>query len=128
MDSADLKRRRTWGRKFSDAGRGVWLGSKGEASFRVHALCTVAVLVAAALLPGVSSTDWCLLILCIAGVCTAELFNSAVERLAAALHPDEHPAVGTALDIASGAVLVCSLGAATVGMIVLGPSLVEYLS
>ena len=127
MNQTGFKHRRSWRRKFADALRGVWLGSRGEKSFVVHAICGVGVLVLAAILPGVSATDASVLVLCVAAVVTAELFNSAIERLAAAFHPEEHSDVGAALDIASGAVLACAMGAAIVGAIVLGPPLFDYL-
>ena len=56
--------------------------------------------------------------MCIAMVIGAELFNSALERLARAVTRSEDEDVAVALDIASGAVLVVSLGAAAVGGLV----------
>jgi len=127
MNVLGPKKRRSWWRKFADAIRGVVWGVRGENSFVVHALCAIAVVILAASLPGVTRTDWCLLILCISAVMAAELFNSALERLAAAVHPDEHPQVGAALDIASGAVLVGALGAAVTGLMILGPPLLDKI-
>ena len=69
---------------------------------------------------GISRTEWCLLILCIALVMTAELFNSALEQLAKAITKEEDPHVRNGLDIASGAVLVAAIGAAVIGLLVLG--------
>ncbi len=39
----------------------------------------------------------------------AELFNAALETLADHLHPEEHPEIGAAKDIAAGSVLVAAL-------------------
>ena len=60
------------------------------------------------------------LALAVAGVMAAELFNTALERLADAVDTEHNPTIGEALDIASAAVLVAALGAATVGSIVFG--------
>lgn len=63
------------------------------------------------------------MILCIALVITAEALNTAVEELADALHPDEHPGIGRAKDVAAAGVLVAALLAAVVGALVFAPKL-----
>jgi diacylglycerol kinase len=98
--------------------RGVVVAFTEEDSFAVHVPAAVAVL-AVGLSWGVGKLSFSLLLLCVAVVLTAELFNSAIERLASAVTKEEHPAVRDALDMAAGAVLVVSLGVAAVGAIVL---------
>ncbi len=87
-------------------------------SFWVHLPVAVAVIIGAAL-HGVSRLEWAILILCIAVVLAAELFNSAIEHLAQAITDEESPHLRDALDVAGGAVLVASLGALTVGSLIL---------
>ncbi len=106
--------RRNWSQKFRDAFRGVWLGIRGQSSFVVHFVMAFLVLVVATLLQ-VDLYESCLLVLCVAMVLAAELFNSAVESLAKAIDAEHNEHLGKALDIASGAVLLCAVGAATVG-------------
>jgi len=117
---------RSWVRKFADAFRGLALGVRGQSSFFVHFFVAAAVVLAAAVLR-VDHVEWCLLLMCIAGVLTAEMFNSALERLARAITDELHPDVGAALDIGSAAVLVASIGAAVVGVIVFAGRLVALL-
>lgn len=107
-----------WGDKFAAAFRGVVVGIRGESSFYVHGFFTVVVPVLAGIL-GLSRWEWCLLLLCITIVLSAEMFNSSIERLAQALHSQPHPKIADALDVASGAVLLAAVGAAIVGLIVL---------
>ena len=121
MDTG-AKTRRTWAAKFRDAMRGVRIGVAGESSFLVHGVATVVVLIAGAVLR-VSQTEWCILALCIAGVLVAEMFNTALEALAKAVDEQQNPALGAALDIASGAVLLAAIAAATVGVLVFVPHL-----
>ena len=84
----------------------------------------VAVLVCAAgFLFGISQLEWVAVLLCIALVLAAEGINTAIESLADALHPEEHPLVGRAKDAAAGAVLLCAIGAAVVALIVFLPYL-----
>ncbi len=108
---------RSWPRKFRDAFCGIAIGVRGQASFGVHLVCAVGVLVAATLLRA-SLTEWCLLVLCITVVLSAEMFNSALEYLAKAIDRRENELLAAALDIASAAVLLAALGAAVVGAIV----------
>jgi diacylglycerol kinase (ATP) len=57
---------------------------------------------------------WALVILASAGVISAELFNTAIERLADRLHPEVHPVIGMVKDCAAAAVLIASLAALAV--------------
>ena len=111
------RRRRSWPRKFRDAFRGVAVGVRAQSSFRVHFLFTALVIAAAALLRA-GWIEWVVLLVCIAVVLTAEMFNSALESLAKAITDKHDPRLADALDTGSAAVLVASIGAALVGAIV----------
>ncbi|MFG0266319.1 MAG: diacylglycerol kinase [Rhodopirellula sp. JB055] len=115
-------KRGSWTSKFRCATLGVWFAFGGQSSFWVHLPVAVAVIVMAAWLD-VSPAKWAILILAIGGVLTAELLNSSIELLVSVLHPQHHPRIGQALDVAAGAVLVMSLAAVAVGLIVLLPPL-----
>jgi diacylglycerol kinase len=110
---------RSWARKFCDAFRGTKEGVRGQSSFFVHFFIAAAVVAAGAVL-GVSWVEWCLLLLCIAGVLTAEMFNSALESMAKAITGESDPHLCNSLDIGSAAVLVASIGAAVVGTTIFG--------
>jgi diacylglycerol kinase len=105
---------RSWSAKFRDAFRGIAAGVRGQSSFRVH-LVFAALVAAAGVVLRISRIEWRLVLLCITAVLAAELFNSALERMAKAIDRRRNPELGAALDIASGAVLVTALGAAAVG-------------
>ncbi|HZZ29960.1 MAG TPA: diacylglycerol kinase [Pirellulales bacterium] len=109
---------RTWYEKFRDAFRGVRSGMRGQSSFQVHIAVAVAVIVAGCALR-VELWQWCVLLLCIGGVLTAEMVNSALEHLAKAVDEQRNPHLGDALDTGSAAVLFASLAAAVVGAIIL---------
>lgn len=106
-----------WRRKFGDAFRGVKEGVRGQSSFFVHFLVAVLVVVSGVMLE-VNLIEWCLLGLCIAGVLTAEMFNSALESMAKAITGENDPHLGDSLDIAAAAVLIASVGASVVGAII----------
>lgn len=107
----------SWAAKFRRAFRGVKLGVRGQSSFFVH-FFAASLVVAAAMALDADRTEWLLLAACIAAVLTAEMFNSALERLAKAVDTRFNPNVRDALDTASGAVLIAALGAATIGAVI----------
>lgn len=111
---------RSWTRKFCNALRGIALGARTDGSIVVQFLAAITVAAAAAAFR-VTPLDWCLLVLCIAIVITAEFLNSALESLARAVTSQYDPHIHAALDLASGGVLVLSLGAAVVGGLVFWP-------
>jgi diacylglycerol kinase len=111
---------RTWGQMFADAVRGVRVAVLGEVNFVIHFVAAAAV-VAVSVWVDLSLERWCLLGLAAAMVLAAEMGNTAVEHLSRAVTREEHPEVRDALDVASAAVLVAALGAAAVGLAVLGP-------
>ena len=126
MNDTDL--RNHWYTKFRNAFRGLKLGTRGESSFLVHFFFGAAVLIVAAAMQIADLRQWCLLVLCIAIVLSAELFNSALERMARAISEQHDPNLGAALDIGSAAVLVVAAGAAVVGVIVFLARLGELLA
>lgn len=115
-----------WRRKFGHALRGWKRGVRGQSSFFVHFFMAAAVGATAWALE-VSADEWRLLVLCVAGVLAAEMFNSAIERLARAVDSRYRDELRDALDIASGAVLIAAVGAAVVGLLIFGQRLAELL-
>jgi diacylglycerol kinase len=108
---------RTWWAKFRDALIGLKLGVRGQSSFFVHVFAAAAVIVVATVL-GCTLVEWCLLLLCIAGVLTAEMLNSALESMAKAITEEHNPHLAVALDVGSAAVLLASTAAAIVGTLI----------
>ena len=106
-----------WRGKFHAALRGMKLGIRGHSSFFVH-FFFAALVVAGAVVLRCTLAEWCLLLLCIGGVLTAELFNSAVETLFRGLDETAKSRAWPALDIAAGAVLAASIVAALIGAVI----------
>lgn len=109
-----------------DSVRHAWAGLrelvKTEANARIHLAATMAVF-ALGILLGLDAVEWVALTLAVALVWMAEALNTALERLSDAITREVHPAIRAAKDMAAGAVLVAALGAAIVGILVLGPRL-----
>jgi diacylglycerol kinase len=118
--------RRPWRDKFRAAARGLKWGVRGHSSFFVHFFFTALVL-AAAIVLRCDAKEWCLLVGCIGGVLTAELFNSAIETLFRGLDEETKGRVWPCLDVAAGAVLLASATASVIGCIVFVPKLADLL-
>jgi len=102
-------------RRVGFALHGLRLAVQREGSFRNHLLAAAAVLVLL-LVTRPAALWWALLALAVGLVLVAELVNSALEALIDHLHPERHPEIGAAKDIAAGAALVASGVALVVGV------------
>lgn len=120
------KQPRKWNAKFSDAVRGVVVAFQTASSFVVHLLATFAV-ICAAIFFRVSPTEWCILAVCIALVLAAETINSSIELLAKAVTSEQDERIRNSLDMAAGAVLILSVGAAIVGLVIFVPHGMRWL-
>ncbi|MCI0641267.1 MAG: diacylglycerol kinase [Gemmataceae bacterium] len=117
---------RPWSAKFGDALRGLKKGIRGQSSFFVH-FFFAALVIAAAIVLQCGLVEWCVLVLCMGLVLTAELFNSAVEAFFRGLDEPTKEKTWHALDIAAGAVLVASVFAAAVGLAIFLQRLIVIL-
>lgn len=75
----------------------------------------------------VSTLEWCALALAMALVLGAEALNTAIELVVDMVQPEWHALARDAKDVAAAGVLLCSVGAAVVGLWVLGPKLLALL-
>lgn len=94
---------------------GVAYGLRTEHSLRTQALVLVAVLVVLVILHP-APLWWSIVIVASSSVLAAELFNTAIERLADHLHPEIHPEIRIVKDCAAAGVLICSVGAVGVAI------------
>ena len=92
----------------------------------VYACASVAVVTVGFVL-GISSAEWCWLVLAIIAVWMAEALNTAIEFLADVASPEFHPLVKKAKDVAAGAVLISAIGAIIIGIIIIGPYVLKLM-
>lgn len=74
---------------------------------------------------GVSALEWAALAMAIALVMAAEALNTAIEHVVDLASPEWHPLARDAKDVAAAAVLICSIGAAVVGLLVFVPHFIR---
>ena len=97
---------------------GLAVAWQRERSFRTQTLAAIAVL-CLLLIVRPAPVWWAVAAMASAGVIVAELFNATIEHLCDHLHPERHPAIKAAKDLAAAAVLIASLGALAVGVLLL---------
>lgn len=112
---------------FVDAGRGVRTVLRTEWNFRIHFAIFV-LIIASGFFFGISAGEWLAIVLSAGLVFMAEVFNTALEYLADAVHPEVDRGIGMAKDAAAGGVLIAAVAAALVGAIVFLPKVWMWLT
>ena len=113
-------------RSFGFAAQGLAYLFKTQPNFWVHTLAAVLVVVFSVWL-GTTPAETGVLFLAIGIVMAAEAFNSALEAVVDLASPEHHRLARIAKDTAAGGVLIAAFAAAVVGLVVLGPRLVQRL-
>lgn len=113
-------------KSFQFAFEGCLYVLKTQKNAWIHAIITLGVIFLAIWLV-IPREDWAILILTIALVWMAEFFNTAVEAIVDMMMPDPHPLAKVAKDVSAGAVLLVALAAVVVGLLILGPPLLNVL-
>jgi diacylglycerol kinase (ATP) len=106
---------------------GIGMMLKSQHNAWLHAFASFCVLVTGGLMR-LSAGEWCWIVLAIMAVWTAEALNTALEFLADASSREFHPLIKHAKDVAAGGVLISAIGSVCIGLLVLGPHLLEFLT
>jgi diacylglycerol kinase (ATP) len=98
-----------------------------EHNARIHLAVALGVIVLGLWL-SVSGVEWIFLILLIGLVFMAELFNTAIEKLADMVTVEYSKKIKRIKDMSAAAVLVAAITAAIIGLIIFIPRLIEKFS
>ncbi len=121
-------KRQNFANTFKNARKGMRLTIKSERNIRVHFFVAALVLITAYCLH-FSIIQFCILILTISSVISAEMFNSAIEfALDATFHNKYSRMVGMAKDIAAGAVMVVTISAVMIGVLLFAPPAIRLIA
>ena len=107
---------------FKNAWRGGTVFVRQEHNAWIHCTMTVLVIMAG-LLFHVSTAEWIAVIFAIGLVLAAEAINSAIERLSDVVQPEKDERIRDIKDISAGAVFICAITAAIIGVIIFLPKL-----
>lgn len=105
---------------------GLWDVIHTQRNFRIHLLFAGAVIIVGSWL-GVTRQEWASLCLSIGRVLVAEIFNTGAEVLVDLASPTYHPLAKRVKDLAAAAVLLSAFVAVIVGLLLLGPLLIQRL-
>lgn len=113
-------------RSFRNAFAGLWYVLHTQKNAWIH-LAATALVILLALWLELPATQWAILILTIGTVWTAEFINSALEAAVDLASPFKHPLAKVGKDVGAAAVLIASAFSVLIGLLILGPPLVEKI-
>ena len=106
-------------RSIKHAISGIILMLKTQHNAWIHLTVTLAT-ISTAIILGISQNEWCLIVIVIIIVWSAEAMNTAFEFLCDVASPEFHPLVKNAKDVAAGSVLISAIGSVIIGIFVFG--------
>ena len=109
-------------KSFRYAIAGILKFVRQEHNARIHAVATVAVIIAGIIFH-VSYLEAATLAVVTGGVWITEMLNTCMERMADVVHPAVHPTIKFIKDLAAGAVLVAAITAVVVALFIFIPKL-----
>lgn len=123
MEKFSIKKRI---QSFGYAWKGIRSFVSKEHNAWIHCVAIITVTIAGFYF-GITRNEWIAIILCFGMVLAAEGFNTAIERLVNLVSPEHNPIAGDVKDIAAGAVLICAIVAAIIGVIIFMPYVLAFL-
>jgi diacylglycerol kinase (ATP) len=114
-------------RGFGFAFNGLGYAAKTQLNFRVHLVAAIIVGYMGYALK-ISADEWLWVVLSIALVLMAELFNTALEFLTDLVSPEYNKLAGHVKDVSAGAVVIAALFALVTGLIIFLPKLLLLIN
>ncbi len=112
---------------FRYAGIGVVQALKSERNVRIHWIAAITMGVVSVLFK-LSAEEVAIMALAAAMVITAEMVNTAIEHCVDLVTKEYDSLAAEAKNVAAGAVLVSAVGAAIVGVLILGPKVLSTIA
>ncbi len=102
-----------------------------ERNFQIMGIMSILVVITGYSLPffreHLNRFEWAILWCAMGLIFVSEGLNTALETTIDVLHPDQHPMIGRAKDMAAGATLAASIIAIIVGLYIFGPHVMSIL-
>jgi diacylglycerol kinase (ATP) len=118
---------KTWLESANLAIEGIIYAVKTQRHMRYHLYAALAALILTLFL-NITRAEFALLCMAIVFVIAMEALNTAIETTVDLISDDYHPLAKIAKDISAGVVLIASLGALTIGYLILYPALKEAIA
>jgi diacylglycerol kinase len=111
---------------FRYAFSGWWYVIRTQRNAWIHALVSVIVVLVSIWLK-LNVTEWLFILIAIAFVWIAEFVNTALEAVVDLATNEQHPLAKVGKDVGAAAVLIATLTSILIGVLVLGPKLLDTL-
>lgn len=111
---------------FGYAFSGWWYVIRTQRNAWIHAAASIIVFIISIWLK-LSVTEWLFILIAVAFVWTAEFINTALEVVVDLATEEQHPLAKVGKDVGAAAVLIAALTSTIIGVLVLGPNLLEKL-
>jgi diacylglycerol kinase (ATP) len=109
---------------FKFAFNGIRLMFKSGPNFIIQLLIAILV-ISAGIYFQITVYEWTIILICVGSVLSAEIFNTAIEKMVDHLSPEKNKYAGEIKDLAAGAVLLFSIITAIIGIIIFYPYLIH---
>jgi diacylglycerol kinase (ATP) len=109
---------------FRYAFAGIWYTLRTQRNAQIHITIAV-VIIALGIFLELSRTEWAILVLTTGFVIATEMLNTATEAAMDFATTEFNPQVKVVKDVAAGAVLISAITAVAVGLLILGPPLID---
>lgn len=96
-----------------------------ERNMKIHATAAILVILVGIFF-SISKTEWLWILLCVAGMFSLEMVNTAIEKTVDLVTGEYHPLAKAAKDLAAGAVLIYTVYSIIVGMVVFLPKVFNF--
>lgn len=107
-------------KSFTYALNGIRKAFGSEINLKIHFIFVFAVVVCGIVFK-IDTFEWIACLICFALVIAAEMLNTAIEGIVNLVSPEKNEAAGRIKDISAGAVLICAVFSAIVGLIIFVP-------
>lgn len=112
---------------FRYAFAGIWYTLKTQRNAQIHLGIAMTIVILGLTLK-LTRTEWAILMLTTGFVWATEMFNTVAEAAMNYATTDFNPQVKIVKDVAAGAVLIAAITAVIVGLLILGPPLLEWFT
>ena len=111
-------------KSFKYAFEGIFKGIKEEQNMKIHIAIMILVIIFGILFK-ISKIEWIICIALFGLVISMELINTAIENTVDLITKEKNEQAKLAKDVAAGAVLVSTIAAATIGLMIFVPKILE---
>lgn len=111
---------------FRHAITGWWYVIRTQRNAWIHLVVSVLVILLGIWL-NLAVRDWAIIVIAFAMVWTSEFLNTALEAVVDLASPQHHQLAKVGKDVGAAAVLIAALGSILIGLLILGPPLIDRL-